>query len=176
MNTESNTLIKKVVIVGGGTAGWMTAAAMSKIFGKSEMQIELVESEQIGSIGVGEATIPQIQLFNRLLGLDEDEFVSATNGTFKLGIEFVNWTRLGDSYIHSFGNFGPSMEGVSFHHFWLHQHQQGYAHDLSEFSLDAIAAYQGKFMRSVAGAKNSPLGQIAYAFQFDAILYAKFLR
>ena len=105
-----------------------------------------------------------------LLGLDENEFVRSTNATFKLGIEFVNWTRIGHSYIHSFGNFGPSMEGVSFHHFWLQQHQAGYPFDLSEFSLEAIAAYQGKFMRSIPGAKNSPLGQIAYAFQFDAIL------
>jgi len=169
-------MIRKVVIVGGGTAGWMAAAAMTKIFGKTDMKIQLVESDQIGTIGVGEATIPQIVLFNRLLGLDENEFVKSTNATFKLGIEFVNWTRIGDSYIHSFGNFGPPMEGVSFHHFWLQQHQAGYPHDLSKFSLEAIAAYRGKFMRPVPGAKNSPLGQIAYAFQFDAILYAQFLR
>ena len=176
MNTTSQPLVKKVVIVGGGTAGWMAAAAMTKIFGKSDMQIQLVESDQIGSIGVGEATIPQINLFNRLLGLDEDEFVKYTHATYKLGIEFVNWTRLGDSYIHSFGTYGANMEGISFHHFWLQQHQAGYPHDLSEFSLEAVAAYQGKFMRPTKQAGNSPLSQIAYAFQFDAILYAQFLR
>jgi len=173
--TEQNT-IQKVVIVGGGTAGWMAASAIAKIFSHTGMEIVLVESEQIGTIGVGEATIPQINLFNRLLDLDEDEFVRRTKATFKLGIEFVDWTRLGDSYIHPFGFYGRDMEGVPFHHFWLHEHQNGYPHDLSEFCLQAVAARQGKFTRPVKDAMNSPLGHIAYAFQFDAGLYAQFLR
>jgi len=176
MNTESQAIVRKVVIVGGGTAGWMTAAAMGKIFGKTDMDIQLVESDQIGTIGVGEATIPQINLFNRLLELDEDEFVKSTQATFKLGIEFVDWTRIGDSYIHPFGSYGADMEGVPFHHFWLHQHQAGYPHDLSEFCLQSVAAKRNKFQRPIKDARNSPLGHITYAFQFDAILYAQFLR
>jgi len=176
MEKQTQAVVQKVVIVGGGTAGWMAAAAISKILGPSGLKVELIESEQIGIVGVGEATIPQINLFNRLLDLDEDEFVSSTNGTFKLGIEFVNWTRLGHSYFHPFGAYGADMEGVPFHHFWLNQHQSGYSHDLSEFCLQAVAAKQGKFQRPIKEARNSPLGHIAYAFQFDAALYAKFLR
>lgn len=173
---ETQSIIKKVVIVGGGTAGWMAAATFSKLLGPSGLEVELVESEQIGIVGVGEATIPQINLFNRLLGLDEDEFLRATYGTFKLGIEFVNWTRLGHSYFHPFGTYGMDMDGVPFHHFWLNQNQAGYAHDLSNFCLQAHAGKQDKFQRPAKGVQNSPLGHIAYAFQFDAALYAKFLR
>ena len=176
MKPEAQAIVRKVVIVGGGTAGWMAAAAISKIFGGSGMEIVLVESEQIGTIGVGEATIPQIQLFNRLLELDENEFVRSTNATFKLGIEFVNWTRLGHSYIHPFGFYGADMDGVAFHHFWLNQHQAGYPHDISDFCLQAVAAREGRFQRPLENVRNSPLGLIAYAFQFDAGLYAEYLR
>ena len=175
MNKESQSVVKKVVIVGGGTAGWMAAAALSKLFKSAEMKIQLVESTQIGTIGVGEATIPQINLFNRLLELDENEFVKSTSATFKLGIEFVNWTRMGDSYIHPFGSYGIDMDGVAFHHFWLNQHQAGYPHELSNFCLQSLAASQGKFQRPIKEATNSPLGHIAYAFQFDAGKYAHFL-
>lgn len=171
----SDSRIKKILILGGGTAGWMTAAALSKVLRNNYCEIELVESEQISSVGVGEATIPQIQLFNTLLGLDENEFVRRTQATFKLGIEFVDWRRIGSSYIHAFGDVGKDMEGLQFYQYWLKMYAEGLASDLGDYTLTAQASYQNKFMRSI-DAGNSPLSNIAYAFQFDAGLYAQFLR
>jgi len=168
--------IRSVLIVGGGTAGWMTAAALSKIFADHDLRIQLIESEQIGTVGVGEATIPQILLFNRMLGIDENEFIKATQATFKLGIEFEGWRREGHSYLHPFGSYGSDMDGVMFHHFWLNARQRGYEVELPEFCLQVLAAREGRFLRPVPNAKNSPLGHIAYAFQFDAGLYANYLR
>lgn len=167
--------INNVVILGGGSAGWMTAAALAKFFQSSTCNVTLVESESVGTVSVGEATIPQITLFNSLLGLDEDEFVKYTKATFKLGIEFANWKKKGHSYMHPFGTYGQNMEGLQFHHYWLKLFLQGKAPDLAEYSLPTKAAYQGKFNRSQP-IKNSPLSNIAYAFHFDATLYAKFLR
>ncbi len=168
--------IRKTVIVGGGTAGWMTAAALSKILQGNVCEIELIESDDIGTIGVGEATIPQIGTFNRTLGLDENEFVRRTKGSFKLGIEFVNWGAKGQRYIHPFGPYGLDMEGVSFHAYFLKHHGDSYDCQTTEqYSLQAMAARQAKFMRPV-NAGNSPLSKIAYAFHFDAGLYARFLR
>lgn len=165
----------RVVIVGGGTSGWMTAAALARVL-QGKYAITLVESDDIGTIGVGEATIPMIQLFNRLLDLDEDEFVSKTQGSFKLGIEFVNWGRLGDRYIHGFGVVGQENATVDFHQYWLKMHQAGKAQDLSAYSINTAACHANKFMRPRLDMPDSPLSQIAYAFHFDASLYARFLR
>jgi tryptophan 7-halogenase len=167
--------LKTIVIVGGGTAGWMSAAALSKVL-KGKYSIHLVESDEIGTVGVGEATIPMIQLFNRMLELDEDEFMRMTQGSFKLGIEFVNWGRLGDRYIHGFGVIGQFNWTVDFHHYWLKQFMAGKAKDLSHYSINTAACLSNKFLRAQPDMPNSPLGQIAHAFHFDASLYAKFLR
>ena len=164
-----------VVIVGGGTAGWMTAAAMSQVL-RGKYNIKVVESDEIGTIGVGESTIPMIALFNSMLQIDEDEFVRETQASFKLGIEFVNWGRLGDRYIHSFGQIGQEVWTVDFHQYWLKQYLAGKAPDLEKFSINATACAQNKFMRPRMDMPKSPLSHIRYAFQFDATLYARFLR
>ena len=167
--------IRKIVIVGGGTAGWMTAAAMAKLLGRDYGDITLVESDDIGIVGVGEATIPQIGIYNRMLGLDEDQFIRKTQGSFKLGIQFVDWGKKGHTYFHPFGPFGVDMEGVSFHAYWQRLHLAGDPHRLEDYSLQAVAAAQNRFMRAI-DAGRSPLSKIAYAFHFDAGLYARFLR
>lgn len=170
--------IRSIVIVGGGTAGWMTAAAASKLLKNNYCSIRLVESDAIGIVGVGEATIPQIQLFNKVLDLQEDDFIKKTQATFKLGIEFINWRKLGHSYVHPFGSFGINMMGVEFHHFWLKLLQQkgvGAVPEIEDYSISAVAAKQGRFMRPINVA-NSPLSDIHYAFHLDAGLYGKYLR
>lgn len=168
-------MLKNIVIVGGGTAGWMAAAALSNHL-KGNYHIRLVESDEIGIIGVGEATIPHISTFNRILGIDEDEFLRATQGTFKLGIEFVNWGAIGDRYIHGFGKMGPDLDGLPFHHYWLRMALKGEAADLSAYSINTLAPLHSKFMRARTDMPGSPLGEIMNAFHFDASLYAKFLR
>ncbi|GGB31083.1 tryptophan halogenase [Sphingomonas metalli] len=168
--------IRDIVIVGGGTAGWMAAAALSRTLAGGGLRIRLIESEAIGTVGVGEATIPHIQYFNRLLGLDEDEFVRRTAATFKLGIEFVDWGRIGERYIHPFGSYGQEMEGIHFHHFWYRQAQAGRGLPLDRYSLAVAAAQAGKFQRPEPNRRGSPLADISYAFQFDAALYARYLR
>ncbi|MBA4000982.1 tryptophan halogenase family protein [Brevundimonas sp.] len=175
MTDTTDHRIRKIVIVGGGTAGWMTAAAMAKLLGRDFADITLVESDDIGIVGVGEATIPQIGIYNRMLGLDEDEFVRKTQGSFKLGIQFVDWGKKGHTYFHPFGPFGVDMEGVSFHAYWQRLHLAGDSHRLEDYSLQAVAAAQNRFMRAI-DAGRSPLSKIAYAFHFDAGLYARFLR
>ncbi len=173
--SPENNNIKNLVIVGGGTAGWMAAAALSKIMGESGLNIRLIESDKISTVGVGEASIPEICVFNRLIGIDENEFMRATQATFKLGIEFENWGGLGESYFHPFGSYGINMEGIRFHHFWQRMKQQGDITPLSDYCLQTQAARTGKFMRAVNIAR-SPLERIRHAFHFDAGLYAKFLR
>jgi tryptophan 7-halogenase len=168
-------LIERVVIVGGGTAGWMAAAALSAVL-RGRVGITVVESEEIGTVGVGEATIPMIQQFNKVIGLDEDEFLRQTQGTFKLGIEFVNWRRLGHRYMHGFGWFGPSLNSVRFEHYWQKLHARGQAAELDEYSVNHQAALGARFMRPTTEMGASPLADIAYAFHFDAHLYAQFLR
>ncbi len=172
--------IRNIVIVGGGTSGWMAAAVLSKVLRNNYANITLIESESIGTVGVGEATIPQILTLINMLGIDENEFIRRSNATFKLGIEFRNWSRIGASYIHPFGSYGIPLEGVEFHHFWLRDCQRRQAAgepliDLEAYNLQALAARQGKFMRPTAQ-PNSPLAGIAYAFHFDTNLVAPLLR
>jgi tryptophan halogenase len=168
--------IRDIVIVGGGTAGWMAAACFARLLRDPAIRVRLVESEAIGTVGVGEATIPQILHFNRLLGLDEDQFIRDTNATFKLGIEFVNWGRLGQRYIHPFGPYGINMEGLHFHHFWLRRARGAEAAPIDDYNLQVLAARAGKFQRPELKLEGSPLQTIAYAFHFDASRYARFLR
>lgn len=168
-------LIQNIVIVGGGTAGWMSAAALATAL-KGRVAITLVESDEIGTVGVGEATIPMIQLFNKTVGLDEAEFMRATQGTFKLGIEFVNWGRLGDRYMHGFGKIGQDLWTVAFDQYWHKMRRQGRAAPLAQYSITRMASQAGRFMPPRTDLPNSPLGDIAYAYHFDASLYARYLR
>ena len=170
--------IRKIVIVGGGTAGWMAAAALSRL-SAAGVAITLVESDEIGTIGVGEATIPSLHDFNRMLGIDEDAFVRATSATFKLGIEFVGWGRPDDRYLHPFGTYGRDVQGLKFHQLWLRQSRlAGVVGDvgrLDDYCLSAVAAHAGRFTRP-SGDPAAVLASLGYAFHFDAGLYARYLR
>jgi len=165
----------RILIVGGGTSGWMTAAALAKLLPVKRYAITLVESEQIGTVGVGEATVPHIRYFNENLGFDEADLMAQTKATFKLGIEFRNWGKIGDAYIHPFGAFGNDLANVSFHHHWVRAAKSGPVASLQDFSLPVLAARQNKFIFPDAD-ESSPLSTFSYAYQFDATLYAAFLR
>ena len=167
--------IRDVVIVGGGTAGWMAAAAFARFLNNGTTRITLIESDEIGTIGVGEATIPPLITFNRMLGINENEFVAYTQGAFKLGIEFVNWGGIGERYFHPFGYHGHDLEGVHFHQLYLRERSRRVMQDISAWSMSAVAASQGKFARPSPDAR-PPAAHLLYAFHFDASLYAKFLR
>jgi tryptophan halogenase len=167
--------ISHLVIVGGGTAGWMSAAFFSKVFTPQQMRITLVESAEIGIVGVGEATIPPITFFNKVVGVDEARMLAATQGSFKLGIEFVGWGDPAGRYLHPFGYYGAPMEGVSFHAYWLRARRLGYKADLAEFSLSCLAAKAGRFDWRVDDPRD-PRAAMAHAYHFDASLYAKLLR
>ena len=167
--------INKIVIVGGGTAGWMAAAALSRLKAGNPLEIKLIESEQIGTVGVGEATIPPFVEFNRLLDIDEASMLAAVQGTFKVGIQFINWGNLGESYIHPFGNYGYEMGGISFHQIWRKLHHEGDTRPIQAFNLETMAAYFGKFART-ADYEREDLPPMNYAYHIDAIAYARFLR
>jgi len=171
-----NTHIKKVVIAGGGTAGWMTAAALTKLLGK-QISVTLVESDEIATIGVGEATIPTLQTFNQFLQINEAEFLKATNGTFKLGISFENWRNIDENYIHAFGTTGQQSWAAGFQHFWLKAKQQGIAGEYGDYCLEQVAAKQEKFSHLSGQGMNQGTNKgINYAYHIDATLYGKFLR
>ncbi|WP_156256937.1 tryptophan halogenase family protein [Sandarakinorhabdus oryzae] len=158
----------RVVVAGGGTAGWMTAAALSHALGPV-IDLTLVESDAIGTIGVGESTIPPIVLFNRLLGINEADFMRATQATFKLGIMFENWKDVGERYFHSFGTTGKDHWSAGFQHFWMHGLTQGHDAPYDAYALELQAALQSRFA-------HLPGDQLNYAYQLDSALYAAFLR
>src|SRR4029079_12399531 len=160
--------IRRIVIAGGGTAGWMIAAALSKTLGK-RLDITLLESDEIGTVGVGEATIPTLVTFHRLLGINEQEFMAATQATFKLGIGFENWRAQGENYIHSFGTTGKDHWTAGFQHFWLKGRERKLASDYGDYCLELRASLEGRFA-------HLPRGGMNYAFHIDAGLYAQFLR
>lgn len=171
---DSDNRISKVVILGGGTAGWMTAVALSKSFGP-RLKIALLESDEIGAIGVGEATIPTIHWFNQLIGLDETEFLRATKASFKLGIEFVDWLRPGHRYFHPFGYYGVTLPGVAFYPRWAKARTEGRARELSNYSMTTELALAGRFAFP-ADDQKSILSTLGYAYHFDAGLYGRHLR
>ncbi|UZK70291.1 tryptophan 7-halogenase [Sphingomonas sp. S1-29] len=162
--------VRRVVIVGGGTAGWMAAAVLAHQFEAAACATTLIESVDIGTVGVGEATIPPILQFNRLLGIDEDELVQATGATYKLGIEFRDWGAIGERYFHPFGHFRADLNGIPFHQHWLSAREGA----LADYSLVTQAAYAGRFIRPVDDPAHVH-SRMAYALHFDAVRYARFL-
>lgn len=170
----SDKRIKKLVIVGGGSAGWMSAAALSNAVGTS-CEITLIESEAIGTVGVGEATIPPIRFFNQSLGIDEATFVRETQGSFKLGIEFIDWAQKGDRYFHPFGQYGAEFDSVPFYHYWMREYLAGNIDTLDDYSMAWVAAKNHRFDHPSPD-RRLMQSTFDYAYHFDATMYAKFLR
>jgi len=166
--------IRKIVIVGGGSAGWMAAAALGAVVGRRVEEIVLVESSQIGTIGVGEATLPTLRAFNGTLGIDEIEFIRKTQATFKLGIEFRGWNPE-RTFFHGFSDFGPDLQGISPHQLWLRMRAAGDDQSYADYSISTVAARLGRFAPPIPN-PGSVLGSYSYAFQFDATAYAAYLR
>ena len=162
--------VRRIVIVGGGSAGWMTAAALGRALSGQSHRITLLESEAIGTVGVGEATVPPIHEFNRYLGLDQAKFLHATHGTIKLGIQFDGWGGVGHRYFHPFGYFGIEMSGIHFHHFWLRHLAANGDDDHTPYNLETMAAREGRF------APATRYGPVHHAVHFDAAAYARYLR
>jgi tryptophan halogenase len=175
MMHNDDTAIRSIIILGGGTSGWMTAAALAHFFIPRGVQITLVESEAIGTVGVGEATLPHLRFFNQTLGIDEQEFMRATGASYKLGIEFSNWGQQGDAYIHPFGDYGQAIKGIGFHHYWLQQKLAGDHTKIDAYSLPVMAAQQKKFLYP-SNDERSILSTFSYAYHIDAGLYARYLR
>ena len=170
-----NSPLKKIVIVGGGTAGWMSAAILSKYLAPSGTSVTLIESAAIETIGVGEATIPYIQNFIEMLEIDEAQFLKETKATYKLGIEFVDWGQIGERYIHPFGEYGVPLGQLPFYHFWSRMRSSGDTNPLDSYSLNIVAARANKFIRPVED-QTSLASRISYAYHFDATLFGAFLR
>ena len=168
--------VRRVTIVGGGTAGWMTAAALSKWL--SKVEIRLIESEEIGTIGVGEATIPHLRNYLPLAGIDPLKMISETKATFKLGIQFVDWGAPGETYIHGFGKIGRDMLWLHPHQLWLaaRARMPGRALPFDAYAINCVAALENRFCFPDKRNPNSPLGDIDYAYHFDASLFARYLR
>ncbi|HEU4705078.1 MAG TPA: tryptophan halogenase family protein [Sphingomicrobium sp.] len=165
----------EVVIVGGGTAGWMSAAGLAGMLSPSTCRVRLVESDEIGTVGVGEATLPHLRDFNAGIGIAEAEMMRRTNATFKLGIDFVDWGFLGAAYVHPFGTHGGASGGVAFHHRWLRARQNGRDYDIEDFSYPVVASRLNRF-DFPSDDRNRIESTYDYAYHIDASLYARFLR
>jgi tryptophan halogenase len=173
--SRDNAPLRTITIVGGGTAGWMTAALLSKLFVRG-YEIRLIESDEIGTIGVGEATIPGIRDYCRLAGLDQVEMIRASQATFKLGIEFVNWRVPGHSYVHGFGKIGQDIWWLHTHQLWLKAASEGKVKHFDAYALNCLAARKNRFCMPDPRNPQSPLAGLDYAFHFDASLFARHLR
>ncbi len=167
--------IENICILGGGTAGWMTAAALSHKLAGLPVTVTLVESDEIGTVGVGEATLPTIRAFNMALNIDEAAFMRSTEATFKLGIEFCNWGKIGDRYIHPFGDYGQPIDGIPFYQYWLRLRELGRTERLDEYSYPILAAEENR-ARHPSTDPDAIESSFGYAYQFDALRYAAFLR